>query len=79
MLTIAKTVMHGTLCFAIESVAEPLVFVKKMHIEHVISIKNRRKRRPFQSETEERDALHLSRTSQGRDLANPLGVEPLSL
>ena len=79
MLTIAKTVMHGTLCFAIESVAEPLVFVKKMHIEHVISIKNRRKRRPFQSETEERDALHLSQLSQRRDLANPLGVEPLSL
>ena len=41
MLTIAKTVMHGTLCFAIESVAEPLVFVKKIHAVHVFTIKNR--------------------------------------
>ena len=42
MLTTAKTVMHGTFCFAIEIVAEPLVFVQKIHVDHVISIKNRR-------------------------------------
>ena len=78
MLTIAKTVMHGTLCFAIETVADPLVFVKKIHVEHVISIKNRRKRRPFQSKTDGPDAMGSSVPSQGRDLANPLGVEPLS-
>ena len=79
MLTIAKTVMHGTLCFAIESVAEPLVFVKKIHVEHVISIKNRRERRPFHSKREVCDAMHVSQPGQRRDLATPLGVEPLSL
>ena len=79
MLTIAKTVMHGTLCFAIESVAEPLVFVQKIRAEHVISIKNRRGRQPFQSKTDGPDAMTSSRPSQNRDFANPLGVEPLSL
>ena len=36
------SVMHCTLGFAIENVAEPLVFVKKIHVEHIFSIKNRR-------------------------------------
>ena len=75
MLTIAKTAMRGTPCFAIESVAEPLVFVEKIRAEHVISIKNRRGRRPFQSKTERPDDMALSVPSQSRDLANPLGSE----
>ena len=79
MLTLANDVMHGTLCFAIENVAEPLVFVKKMPVEHVFSVQNTWIRRPFQSETEDADALNLSRTSQRHDFANPLGVEALSL
>ena len=78
MLTIAKTVMHGTLCFAIESVAEPLVFVKKIRAEHVISIKNRRGRRPFQSKTDGPDAMTSSGPSQRRDLANVDDFETLS-
>ena len=79
MLIIAKFVVHGTLCFAMEMVAEPLGFKEKLCLKHVISVQNRRMRRQFQSKTEGSDAMTSSRTSQRRDLANPLGVEPLSL
>ena len=79
MLIIAKTVMHGTFCFAIENVADPLVFKKKLCFKDVFSLQNRRVERQFQSKTEGSDAINPSGRSQGRDLANPLGVEPLSL
>ena len=79
MLTIAKTVMHGTLCFAIENVAEPLVFVKKIHVAHATSDKNTMVRRQFHSKREVCNAMDPSGTSQHHDFANPLGVEPLSL
>ena len=74
-----KTVMHGTLCFAIENVAERLVFLKKKACRARISVQNRRVRRPFHSKREVCDAMQLSQPSQTRDLANPLGIEPLSL
>ena len=63
----------------IESVAEPLAFVKKIHVEHVISIKNRRERRPFQSKTEGPDAMAPPGLSQRRDLAKVDDFETLSL
>ena len=79
MSIIAKIVVHGTFCFAMEMVAEPLGFKEKLCLKHVISVQNRRMRRPFLYKTEDPDAMRLTGTSQGRDLANPLGVEPLSL
>ena len=74
MLTIAKTVMHGTLCFAIESVAEPLVFVKKIHVEHVISIKNRGGRRQFHIQNRRVGCLALSRAQPAPGLYKVLWV-----
>ena len=79
MLIIAKIVVHGTLCFAMEMVAEPMGFKEKLCLKHVISVQNRRVRRPFHNKIEVCDAVNLSQPSQRRDLANPLGVEPLSL
>ena len=79
MLAIAKTVAHGSFGFNTEIVVRTLAFVKKMRIDHVISVQNPMAQRLFQSKTEGPDAMGSSQTSQGRDLANPLGVEPLSL
>ena len=79
MMTIAKTVAHGSFGFNTEIVVRTLVFVKKMRIDHVISVRNTLVQRHFMSKREVRDDLHSSGLSQGRDLANPLGVEPLSL
>ena len=79
MLAIAKTVAHGSFGFNTEIVVRTLVFVKKMRIDHAISVRNPLVQRPFTSKREVCYALQLSRTSQGRDFANPLGVEPLSL
>ena len=56
-----------------------MVFVKKIHVEHVFSVQNTMKRRLFQSETEGADALISPELSQGHDFADPLGIEPLSL
>ena len=78
MLIIAKTVMHGTFCFAIENVADPLVFKKKLCFKDVFSVQNRRMRRPFLYKTEEIDALHLSQISQRHDLAKVDDFETLS-
>ena len=79
VLIIAKIAMHGTFCFAIENVADPLVFKEKICFKHVFSAQNRKVERQFQSETEGPDAMAPSGTSQGRDFLDPLGVEPLSL
>ena len=62
--------MHGTLCFAIENAAEPLVFKEKLCFKHVFSVQNRRVERQFLFKTEGPDALHLSGPSQRHDLAN---------
>ena len=79
MLIIAKIVVHGTFCFAMEMVAEPFGFKEKLCFEHVISVQNRRMRRPFHSKTERPDAMHVSRPSQGRDLAKVDDFETLSI
>ena len=79
MLIIAKAVVHGTLCFAMEMVAEPVGFKEKLCLKHVISVQNRRVRRPFQSKTDGPDAMAPSRLSQGRDLAKVDDFETLSL
>ena len=46
---------------------------------HSMPPRNPMVRRPFQYKTDGHDAMASSGTSQRRDLANPLGVEPLSL
>ena len=79
MLTTAKTVAHGSFGFNTEIVVRTLVFVKKIQIDHAISVRNPMAQRLFQSKTDGPDAMALSGTSRHRDLANPLGVEPLSL
>ena len=78
MLIIAKAVVHGTFCFAMEIVAEPFGFKEKLCFKHVISIQNSRMRRQFQSETEGPDAMGLSQISQGHDLAKVDDFETLS-
>ena len=75
MLAIAKTVARGSFGFNTEIVVRALVFGKKIHIDHIFSVKNPVERRPFQSETDGPDAMALSHPSQRRDLANPLGSE----
>ena len=79
MLTIAKTVAHGPFGFNTETVVRTLVFVGKIHIEHAISVQNPLVQRHFMSKIDVCGAMGLSHLSQPRDLANPLGVEPLSL
>ena len=79
MLTIAKTVAHGSFGFNTEIVVRTLVFVKKIHIDHAISVQNPLVQRHFMSKIDVCGAMGLSQTSRTRDLANPLGVEPLSL
>ena len=79
MLTIAKTVAHGSFGFNTEIVVRTLVFVKKIHIDHAISVQHPLVQRLFMSQKEVCDAMGLTGISQNRDLANPLGVEPLGL
>ena len=79
MLTIAKTVAHGSFGFNTEIVVRALVFVKKLHIVNAISVQKPLVQRHFMSKINVCGAMGLSGLSQGRDLANPLGVEPLSL
>ena len=79
MLTIAKTVAHGSFGFNTEIVVRTLVLVKKIHIDHAISVQKPLVQRHFISKKEVCDAINSSGPSQRRDLANPLGVEPLSL
>ena len=79
MLIIAKADVHGTLCFAMEIVAEPFGFKEKICFKHVISVQNRRDRRQFQAETDGPDAITSSGLSQRRDLAKVDDFEPLSL
>ena len=79
MLTIAKTVAHGSFGFNTEIVVRTLVFVKKMRIDHVISVRNTLVQRHFMPKREVCDAMGLSGPGQPRHFANPLGVEPLSL
>ena len=71
--------MHGTFCFAIENVADPLVFKKKLCFKDVFSVQNRRDRRQFQAETDGPDAMGASHLSQNRDLAKVDDFETLSL
>ena len=79
MLAIAKAVARGSFGFNTEIVVRTLVFVKKIHIGHTISVQNPLVQRHFMSKIEVCGATGLSGLSLGRDLANPLGVEPLSL
>ena len=79
MSIIAKIVVHGTLCFAMEMVAEPMGFKEKLCLKHVISVQNRRVRRPFHNTIEVCDAMDTSVTSQRRDLAKVDDFETLSL
>ena len=79
MLTIAKTVAHGSFGFNTEIVVRTFAFVKKIHIDHAISVPKPLVQRDFMSKINACGAMGLSGTSQTRDLANPLGVEPLSL
>jgi len=79
VLIIAKNAMHGTFCFAIENVADPLVFKEKICFKHVFSAQNRRVERPFQSKTDGPDAITSSGLSQGHDLAKVDDFETLSL
>ena len=79
VLIIAKNAMHGTFCFAIENVADPLVFKEKICFKHVFSDQNRRMRRPFLYKTEVCGAMDASGPSQRRDLAKVDDFEPLSL
>ena len=78
MLIIAKTVMHGTFCFAIENVADPLVFKEKICFKHVFSLQNKRVERQFQAETDGPDAMGASGISQPHDLAKVDDFETLS-
>ena len=52
MLVIAKIVVHGTFCFAMEIVAEPFGFKEKLNLKHVISVQNRRVERQFHTKRE---------------------------
>ena len=79
MLIIAKAAVHGTLCFAMEMVAEPFGFKEKLCFKHVVSVQNRRMRRPFHNKIKVCDAVNLSGVSQTRDLANAGDFETLSL
>ena len=79
MLTIAKTVAHGSFGFNTEIVVRTLVFVKKIHIGHTISVRNTMEQRQFRSETEGCGALDSSGISWRHDFANPPSFEPLSL
>ena len=62
-----------------ENRPEALCFVKKIHAEHVFSVRKPTMQRPFMYKTDGADAMSPTQISQNRDLANPLGVEPLSL
>ncbi len=75
----ANIVVHGTFCFAMEMVAEPMGFKEKLCLKHVISVQNTRKRRPFLYKKEGCGAMALSGVSQRRDLAKVDDFEPLSL
>ena len=79
VLIIAKIAMHGTFCFALENVADPLVFKKKICFKHVFSLQNRRVRRPFHNKIEVCGAMGPSGLSQPHDLAKVDDFETLSL
>ena len=79
MLTIAKIAMHGTFCFAIENVADPLVFKKKLCFKDVFSDRKPRVERQFHSKREWYSGMTSSQTSQNRDLAKVDDFETLSL
>ena len=79
MLIIAKTVVHGTFCFAMEMVAEPFGFKEKFIFKHVFSVHPPRKRRPFHTEIQGKDDRRPAVISQRREFLDPLGVEPLGL
>ena len=78
MLIIAKAVVRGTFGFAMETVAEPFGFKEKLCFKHVISVQNRRMRRPFLSKREVFGAMGVSEISQGHDLAKVDDFETLS-
>ena len=75
MLTIAKTVAHGSFGFNTEIVVRTLVFVKKIRIDHTLSVQNPKVQRHFVSNINVCDAMCLTETSQGRDLATSPGSE----
>ena len=79
VLIISKIAMHGTFCFAIENVADPLVFKEKICFKHVFSAQNRRVERQFHSKREWYSGMTSSRISQPRDLAKVDDFETLSL
>ena len=75
ILTIAKIVMHGTLCFAIENAAEPFCFLKKLLHQDRISFKNRRVERQFQLKTEGPMLWDHLRLSDIATLPTPLDLK----
>ena len=58
---------------------EALCFVKKIHAEHVFSVRKPMVQRPFMSKTDGPDAMDASGLGRNHDFANPLAFEPLSL
>ena len=54
-------------------------FAQQLHVAIVLFVRKPREQRQFQSKIDGPDAMAPPQLSQGRDLANPLGVEPLSL
>jgi len=75
MLAVAKTVAHGSFGFSTEFVVRAVVFVKKIHIGHAISVQNPLAQRDCMSKTDGPDAMGSSGTSRSRDPANPLGFQ----
>ena len=69
----------ATLLFRSEKRHTPFIFLTKSIADHTLSAQNRRMRRPFLYKTEVCGALHLSGTSQARDLAKVDDFERLSL
>ena len=65
--------------FAAEKRHEDFSFATKSVGEDLFSVQNPMARQQFHCRTEGPDAMASSETSQPRDFANPLGVEPLSL
>ena len=70
---------HGSVGGSAEMRRKPWEVDQKIFDDNAFSVQNRRVRRPFHNKIEVCDAVNPSQPSQSRDLANPLGVEPLSL
>ena len=65
--------------FCVRKTQKPLQILVEMIVEYAFSTRKLGKLRPFQSKKLGAEAMGPTQTSRRRDLANPLGVEPLSL